>query len=55
LYIQKENKTANYQMKLVPLDDIVSTDFIIPRSKDCQKLFKWILANNKAISKEGRR
>jgi hypothetical protein len=50
-YIEKENKPNDYKMNYVPLDDDISSDYIIPRSKDCQKLFELILHNNKSISK----
>jgi hypothetical protein len=53
LYIKKENKENNYTMNKVPLDDSVSSDYIIPHSKDCQKLFKMILENNNNIRIKG--
>ena len=51
LYIEKENKPSDYKMDFVPLDDNVICDYIIPRSKDCQKLFELILNNNRRISR----
>jgi hypothetical protein len=52
LYIYK-NKDSNYTMKKVPLDDSISSDYIIPHSKNCQKLFKMILENNNNIRIKG--
>jgi hypothetical protein len=37
-------------MDYIPLDDEIIIEHIIPRSKDCQKLFELILKNNKSIS-----
>ena len=53
LYIEKKNKDNNYTMNKVPLDDSVSNDYIIPYSKDCQKLFEMILENNNNIRRKG--
>ena len=52
LYIRK-SKDNNYTMKKVPLDDSVSSDYVIPHSRDCQKLFKMILKNNNNIRIKG--
>ena len=40
---KKENESNNYRMDYVPLDDDKITEFIMPRSKDCQTLFELIL------------
>lgn len=48
LYYEKEC-TYGYKMDYLPLDDSVSTDYIMPRSKDCQTLFELILRFNKSI------
>ena len=53
LYIEKKNKDNNYTMNKVPLDDSVSSNYIIPYSKDCQKLFEMILENNNNIRRKG--
>jgi len=50
VYIEKQNTPHNYKMDYVPLDDNISTDYIIPHSKDCQTLFDLILRNNKSMS-----
>jgi hypothetical protein len=53
-YIERENKSNNYSMDYVPLDDDIITKFIMPRSKDCQTLFELILKNNMGISTKTR-
>jgi hypothetical protein len=49
-YIDKKNTPNNYTMDYVPLDDDIIIEHIMPRSKDCRKLFESILENNRAIS-----
>jgi hypothetical protein len=50
LYIDRQNTPNNYTMDYIPSDDEIITEYIIPRSKDCQKLFELILKNNKHTS-----
>jgi hypothetical protein len=52
-YIEKK-KANTYSMNYVPLDDSVATDFVLPHSKNCQKLFEWILENNNNMRTKGR-
>ena len=46
-YVDRKNTPHNYTMDYIPLDDEIIIEQIIPRSKDCQKLFELILKNNK--------
>lgn len=49
-YIERQNTPNNYTIDYVPLDDKIIIEHIIPRSKNCQKLFEMILNNNRSIS-----
>jgi hypothetical protein len=53
LYIEKKNNDNNYSMNKVSLDDGVISDYIMPYSKDCQKLFEMILENNNKLRTKG--
>jgi hypothetical protein len=50
-YIEKKNKPSDYKMDFVPLDDNVICDYIMPCSRNCQKLFQLILNNNRSIKR----
>lgn len=49
IYIDRQNTPNNYTMDYIPLDDEIIIEHIIPRSKDCKKLFE-LIKNNKSVS-----